>query len=139
MDALDAIQTDGVAVIGCFIVGCDGETRHSLDRLARFIQSSNLADVQLTLQTPFPGTTLRRRLEKQGRLLPGRGWSHCTLFDLTYQPDLMSVEELESAFRELVERVFAPLESARRQAIRTRVWHNNPRLRPCRSEPSSST
>jgi radical SAM superfamily enzyme YgiQ (UPF0313 family) len=139
MAAIDAIQAAGVAVIGCFIVGCDGETRASLDRLAAFIRSSSLADVQLTLQTPFPGTPLRRRLERDGRLLPGRGWSHCTLFDLTYRPDAMGVAELETAFRDLVRRVFAPAELARRQAIRKRVWQTNPRLRPCESEPSSSS
>jgi radical SAM superfamily enzyme YgiQ (UPF0313 family) len=139
MDAIDAIQADGVAVLGCFIVGCDGETRGSLDRLAEFIQASALADVQLTLQTPFPGTALRRRLEREGRLLSNRGWSHCTLFDLTYRPDIMSVAELESAFRGLVRRVFAPSESARRQAIRKRVWQQNPRFRPCTYEPSPST
>ncbi len=139
MNAIDAIQAAGVAVIACFIVGCDGETQFSLDRLAKFIELSQVADVQLTLQTPFPGTALRRRLEREGRLLPDRGWSHCTLFDLTYRPDAMDVVELELAFRDLVLRVFAPPESARRQAIRKRVWQNNPRLRPCESEPFSST
>src|SRR5438067_10614055 len=99
INAIDAIQASGVAVVGCFIVGCDGETRGSLDRLAEFLQASALADVQLTLQTPFPGTALRRRLEREGRLLPDRGWSHCTLFDLTYRPDAMRVAELESSFR----------------------------------------
>lgn len=137
--ALDAIQGAGVAVIGCFIVGADGETHDSLDRLATFLESSTLADVQLTLQTPFPGTALRRRLEREGRLLANRGWSHHTLFDLTYQPDAMSVGELESAFRGVARRVFGPSESVRRQAIRKRVWQINPRLRPCDSEPSAST
>lgn len=137
--ALDAIQAAGVAVIGCFIVGCDGETWDSLDRLAEFVESCDLTDVQLTLQTPFPGTALRRRLAREGRLLPGRGWSHCTLFDLTFRPDAMTVGELEAAFRGLVRRVFAPGPAARRRAIRRRVWQNNPRLRRCESEPSSST
>jgi radical SAM superfamily enzyme YgiQ (UPF0313 family) len=135
MAALDAIQSAGVAVIGCFIVGCDGETHASLDRLARFIELSNLADVQLTLQTPFPGTALRRRLEREGRLLADRDWSFYTLFDLTYQPDAMSVGELEMSFRSLVCRVFAPDQSTRRQAIRKRIWQSNPRLRPWESEP----
>jgi radical SAM superfamily enzyme YgiQ (UPF0313 family) len=130
MAALEAVQAAGVAVIGCFIVGCDGETRHSLDRLAEFIAACPLADVQLTLQTPFPGTALRRRLEREGRLLPERGWSHCTLFDLTYRPDEMSVEELELAFKDLLRRVFSPAESARRRSIRRQVWHNHSRLRP---------
>jgi hypothetical protein len=41
MNALDAIQAAGVAVIACFIVGCDGETRTTLNRLARFMQQPN--------------------------------------------------------------------------------------------------
>jgi radical SAM superfamily enzyme YgiQ (UPF0313 family) len=135
MSAVGAIQSAGVAVIGCFIVGCDGETRDSLDRLTEFIHSCDLADVQLTLQTPFPGTALRGRLEREGRFLPSRGWSHCTLFDLTYRPDKMGVAELETAFRDLVCRVFAADETTHRRSIRKRIWQNNPRLRPCLSKP----
>ncbi|MFO0808253.1 MAG: cobalamin-dependent protein [Gemmataceae bacterium] len=135
-DAIGAIQDAGVAVIGCFIVGCDGETQKSIDRLVRFVLDSELADVQLTLQTPFPGTALYQRLRRQGRLLPERGWSYHTLFDVTYQPDAMTVPDLELAFRGLVREVFAPAPTARREAIRRRVWHTNPRLRPWASEPS---
>jgi radical SAM superfamily enzyme YgiQ (UPF0313 family) len=139
LNAIDAIQAAGVAVIGCFMVGCDGETHGSLDRLAELIDASALADVQLTLQTPFPGTALRRRLEREGRLLPKRGWAYYTLFDLTYQPDAMSIVGLESAFRDLVRRVYCPAGTVRRQAIRKRIWKQNPRFRLCASEPSPST
>jgi radical SAM superfamily enzyme YgiQ (UPF0313 family) len=138
-DALEAIQETGVSVIGCFIVGCDGETRGSLDHLAHFIQASPLADVQLTLQTPFPGTALHRRLEKQGRLLADRGWPWYTLFDVTYEPDLMNPAELEAAFRDLVREVFSPAAAGRRAAIRRETWRRNSRLRPCDSERFTST
>jgi radical SAM superfamily enzyme YgiQ (UPF0313 family) len=138
-DAVLAIQDAGVAVAGCFIVGCDGETRASLDALARLIRESPLADVQLTLQTPFPGTALHRRLHRQGRLLPGRGWSYYTLFDVTYQPEPLSVAELETAFRDLVGEVFAPDTVARRNEVRRRTWRRNPRLHAWASEPSSAT
>jgi len=139
MDALSAIQEAGVAVIGCFIVGCDGETRQSIEKLARFLDDCLLADVQLTVQTPFPGTALHRRLYREGRLLPDRGWSSHTLFDVTYRPDSMTVEELETAFRELVCSVFSPQPAMRRTSIRRTVWHNHPKLRPCASEPCSFT
>jgi radical SAM superfamily enzyme YgiQ (UPF0313 family) len=137
--AVQAIQEAGVAVIGCFLVGCDGETRQSLDNLARFILDSPLADVQLTLQTPFPGTALHRRLSQEGRLLPERGWSSYTLFDVTYRPDRLSVEELEGAFQDLVRRVFDGNAATRRGAIRREVWQRNPRLRPCPFERGSSS
>lgn len=122
IDAVEAIQESGVAVIGCFIVGSDGESHESLHALGEFIQSSPFADIQLTLQTPFPATALHARLAREGRLLPGRDWSSYTLFDLTYRPDRLSPEELERGFRNLVRCTFAPGPSARRLEIRQRIW-----------------
>jgi hypothetical protein len=121
MDALCAIREAAVVALGCFVVGCGGETQRSIDRLADFLLRCPLADVQITLQTPFPGTALRRRLERQGRLLPGHGWQHHTLFDVTYQPDSMAVEELEIAFRELIQRVDSVEATQRRAKIRRNV------------------
>ena len=129
MDAVRAIQQSSVAVNGCFIVGADGETPASLDRLVRFILDSPLADVQVTVQTPFPGTALRSQLARQGRLIAQRGWPHYTLFDVTYQPDRMSVAELEEGFRDVLRNVFGQQAAARRDRLRRQTWHDNPRLR----------
>jgi radical SAM superfamily enzyme YgiQ (UPF0313 family) len=118
MQAVEAIQNAGVAVMGCFIVGGDAETRDSIDRLARFIESSPFADIQLTVQTPFPGTALYRRLDSVGRVIAERDWSYYTLFDVTFRPDQMTVAELEDGFRQLVRRVFRPEETIRRKLIR---------------------
>ncbi len=84
--------------------------------------------MQITLQTPFPGTPLYRRLQRAGRLLAERGWPYYTLFDVTYRPDAMSVVELETGFRALVRRVFTPDAVARRNRIRRETWRRNPRL-----------
>ncbi|HEY3241731.1 MAG TPA: DUF4070 domain-containing protein [Phycisphaerae bacterium] len=139
MDALQAIQETGVAVNGCFILGCDGETRSSIDRLARFATDASLADVQITLQTPFPGTALRRRLQREKRLLANRDWSHYTLFDVTFQPDAMPIEELEHAFRDLLRQVFDPEAVRCRQMLRRKIWQRHPKLGPSEFEPSCVT
>ena len=131
MDAVEAIQAAGVAVAGCFIVGGDGETEASLERLGAFLERAPMADVQLTLQTPFPGTTLYQKLSAQSRLLEDRGWSYHTLFDVTYRPAAMSVETLELRFRDLIQRVFGAEPTRRRAEIRRRVWAKNPGLSPC--------
>jgi radical SAM superfamily enzyme YgiQ (UPF0313 family) len=130
LEAILAIQEAGVAVIGRFIVGCDGETRESLDELAAFLLNSPLADVQITVQTPFAGTALYERLRQERRLLPERGWDHYTLCDLTYRPTPLIVGELEAGFRGLVRAVFAAEPTRRRQALRRNIWAKNPRLRP---------
>ena len=125
LQAVETIQAAGVSVNGCFIVGAEGETRESLERLTEFLLEAPFAEIQVTLQTPFPGTALQRRLQRAGRLLPGRGWSHYTLFDVTYQPDLLSVSELELGFREVLEHVFGAAATRRRKRIRSGVWRNN--------------
>jgi hypothetical protein len=118
-----------MAVIGCLIVGAAGETRASLGRVRNFVLDSQLADVQITLQTPFPGTPLRENLARAGRLLPDRGWSYYTLFDVAYRPDCLTVAELEQAYRELLIDVFSESPARRRAAIRRETWNRNPVLR----------
>ena len=122
LDAIDTIQASGIVVNGCFIAGADGETDHSLDSMATFINESNLAEVQLTLQTPFPGTGLYRRLKKAGRLLPDRDWSYYTLFDVVHQPDCMSVEQLEAGFLRTISSVFSGSAAAKRTSLRRKIW-----------------
>jgi radical SAM superfamily enzyme YgiQ (UPF0313 family) len=110
-------------------VGAEGETRESLTRLVDFILASPLAEVQLTLQTPFPGTKLHQRMRDQGRLLADRGWSHYTLFDVTYEPDQLSVKELEQAFRDVLAAVYGPQATNRRNELRKQIWKTHRRRR----------
>jgi radical SAM superfamily enzyme YgiQ (UPF0313 family) len=129
MRALQAIQAAGVVVNGCFIVGAEGETRESLGRMVEFILASPLAEVQITLQTPFPGTRLRERLQEQNRLLAHRSWPFHTLFDVTYEPDSMTVEDLEQGFRDVLAGVYNQPASERRSRLRKEVYRTHRRLR----------
>jgi len=122
MAALEAIQDHGIAVVGCFVLGADGETRDSITNLTRFLLDCPLADVQVALQTPFPGSPLRKRLLREGRIISGRGWDYYTLFDVTFLPDCMTVSDLEDAYRELAAVVYAAAENNRRSSIRKRIW-----------------
>lgn len=129
LESIHAIQDAGVAVNGCFILGADGETHASIEKLIHFINESPFADIQLTLQTPFPGTRLYDRLKQSGRLLEDRGWPYYTLFDVTYEPDLLSVAELEQAFEKAMAEIFSTAATAQRLAIRKQILKNKRRLR----------
>ncbi|MGK0203736.1 MAG: radical SAM superfamily enzyme YgiQ (UPF0313 family) [Planctomycetota bacterium] len=122
MAAVHAVQAAGVVVNACFIIGADGETAASLDQLAEFVMSADLAEVQITLQTPFPGSALHTRMIRENRMLPNRSWRDHTLFDLTYQPDRMTVEDLEQGFHDLLSRVFGSEPSQRRETARRNIW-----------------
>lgn len=126
LDAVERVQDAGIAVNGCFIIGAEGETQESIGRLIDFVLRSPFADVQLTLQTPFPGTPLYDRLRRAGRIIPQRGWSYYTLFDVTYVPDKMSINALEASFENALLEVYSASAASRRRAIRQRIWSKHP-------------
>lgn len=111
------IQDHGISVNGCFIFGFDNHSPQVFESTWEFIQTSGLAEVQLTILTPFPGTRLYENLKAQGRLLEQNFWEKCTLFDVTFQPAKMSPEQLREGFRELVREVYNDENTAHRKAI----------------------
>jgi radical SAM superfamily enzyme YgiQ (UPF0313 family) len=115
LEAIDKIQSRGVTVNGCFVLGLDNHTPDIFERVKEFVERSRLIEVQLTVQTPFPGTPLYERLQRDGRLLRPRFWERCTLFDVTYQPKHMSVEQLEEGLRWLFREVYNEREFTRRK------------------------
>jgi radical SAM superfamily enzyme YgiQ (UPF0313 family) len=72
-----------------------------------FLRDTGLYEVQITIQTPFPGTPLYERLERDGRLIDPTDWKTCTLFDVNFRPLSMSVEELRRGFRKLAVELYS--------------------------------
>lgn len=105
--AIDRIQSHGIAVNGCFVLGLDGDNTDVFDRVWDFAKESGLFDVQITVLTAFPGTPLYHRLLGEGRLLDELSWEKCTLFDVNIQPKQMSVSELERGLVELGQRLYS--------------------------------
>jgi radical SAM superfamily enzyme YgiQ (UPF0313 family) len=104
--AVRRIQSHGIRVNGCFVLGLDGHGPEIFNDVYDFVEELELFDVQITVQTPFPGTPLYERLEREGRLLYDGSWERCTLFDVNYEPRGMSVDELRTGFRRLGERLY---------------------------------
>ena len=85
------------------------------------MRESGLYEVQITILTPFPGTPLYERLEREGRILRPGSWELCTLFDVNFKPSGMSVPELEQGFRDLARQLYdAPTTQERRRKFWTR-------------------
>jgi radical SAM superfamily enzyme YgiQ (UPF0313 family) len=115
LEAIDKIQSHGVSVNGCFIVGLDTHTPDVFEKLKAFIDRSGLLEVQITVMTPFPGTPLHDRLRREGRLLKDRYWDRCTLFDVNYVPKRMTVRQLEEGLMYLFREVYNESEFVKRQ------------------------
>lgn len=122
LEAIERIQSRGITVNGCFILGLDGDTPEVFDEVFRFVRESRLYEVQVTFLTAFPGTPLYRRLKAEGRILRDRAWDLCTLFDINFQPRNMSVAELQAGFMGLVKRLYNEHETkARRRGFKQRL------------------
>lgn len=117
-DKIERIQRRGISVNGCFIVGFDHDEPDCFENLANFIEASPLTEVQVTILTPFPGTALYQRLLNQGRLLDPTAWNKCTLFDVNFVPAQMTPSELEAGFADLIQSVYSPESSRKREANR---------------------
>ena len=115
LEAIGRIQSRGVTVNGCFVLGLDNHTPEIFGQVKEFVERSRLLEVQLTVLTPFPGTPLYNRLAREGRLLQPRYWDRCTLFDVNYRPRGMTVEQLEEGLRWLFGEVYNEREYTRRQ------------------------
>lgn len=106
-EAIRRIQDCGIAVNGCFVLGLDGSGTDVFDRIFDFVRDSGLYEVQITIQTAFPGTPLYRRLQLENRILRDGAWELCTLFDVNFTPANMTVKELEAGLRTLGQRLYS--------------------------------
>jgi len=80
MDMVNTITANGLTVMGSFILGFDNEPTGTGDRIAAFVESTNLPNVMLNLLVPLPYTRLFERLKREGRL--NEDLSKDTLHDL---------------------------------------------------------
>ncbi|HEX6976696.1 MAG TPA: radical SAM protein [Vicinamibacterales bacterium] len=106
-DAIRRIQSHGITVNGCFILGLDGHTPAVFEQVLAFARATSLYDVQITVLTAFPGTPLYERLSREGRILDDNRWDLCTLFDVNHEPRGMSGKELKAGIYWLTERLYS--------------------------------
>jgi radical SAM superfamily enzyme YgiQ (UPF0313 family) len=124
--AIAKIQSYGITVNGCFILGLDGDTPEVFDDVLRFVRESGLYEVQVTFLTAFPGTPLHARLQREGRIIRERAWELCTLFDINFRPRGMSVAELQAGFLGLVKQLYSAEETSERRRKFKRMLRTSP-------------
>jgi radical SAM superfamily enzyme YgiQ (UPF0313 family) len=106
-EAINRIQSHGITVNGCFILGLDGQDKTIFNDVFAFVKESGLYEVQITIMTAFPGTPLYKRLIRENRVITDGDWKKCTLFDVNYYPRDMTVQELEDGFCGLAEKLYS--------------------------------
>jgi radical SAM superfamily enzyme YgiQ (UPF0313 family) len=136
LSAIAKIQSYGVTVNGCFILGLEGDTPEVFDEVLHFVRASGLYEVQVTFLTAFAGTPLYARLKAEGRIIRDRAWDLCTLFDINFHPKQMTAAQLQAGFMSLVKQLYSAEETAERRRNFKRRLRFSPNFgrRACRTE-----
>jgi radical SAM superfamily enzyme YgiQ (UPF0313 family) len=87
VESLQNILKNGLAVIGSFIIGLDGEKKGAGERICAFMEQTAIPVAMLGILQAAPHTRLWHRLEKEGRLRPDMGDDLGTFSALNFEPD----------------------------------------------------
>ncbi len=116
-DAIKKLHDHGIAIVGCFIFGSDTQDRDVFRRTVDFALEHQIDAVQLTLETPLPGTALYRQLAAEDRLLLTdypQDWKHYTIVEPVFRMVNFTPRE---AYEEL-QRAYAEVSSLRSSLVR---------------------
>jgi radical SAM superfamily enzyme YgiQ (UPF0313 family) len=87
--AIKKIQDYGIGIEGSFIFGLDADTPDVFKRTLDFAVSSGLELASFGVLTPFPGTPLYRKLERERRII-SRDWRKYDIGHAVYKPGITS-------------------------------------------------
>jgi radical SAM superfamily enzyme YgiQ (UPF0313 family) len=110
-----AIQESGIGVYGSFIVGMDEDDHSVFEKTIDFVNENHIMGTQVTILTPFPGSRLRDRFEREGRLT-NHDWRYYTAWNPVIIHPILSEEELEEGLLRIYRGVYND-ESARDRAL----------------------
>lgn len=97
-EAIAIMQSYGISVNGCFVLGMDGDTEELLLSLPEQVKYLNLNLARFSILTPVPNSSLFRKLDGEGRILT-RDWSYYGQHQAVFKPRNMSPERLEEIYR----------------------------------------
>lgn len=99
--SIKKIHDYGISMMGSFIFGFDYDTIDIFDETDEFIRKSEIDVPIFQILTPYPGTALFNRFNKEGRILT-KDWSKYDLERVVFQPKNMTKQELEENYEHFV-------------------------------------
>lgn len=94
----------GIIVRGLFMFGLEHDDENVFDETDRLTREAGIDNVYAGILTPFPGTRLYRRLEREGRLLH-KTWDKYDTKNVVFRPRNISPEVLQAKWDERYRRV----------------------------------
>ncbi|HTS26114.1 MAG TPA: radical SAM protein [Bryobacteraceae bacterium] len=124
---VNRIHVHGIAVQAGIVFGFDQDTPEIFQDTLDFLEEVGVQNATFNILTPYPGTTLFRRLDEAGRILT-RDWrKYNARADVVYQPARMSPEQLLAGYRYANERFYSLASIAKRlKRSPVQIWWTLP-------------
>ena len=113
---IKTIQNHQIGIQGAFIFGFDGDEPTIFKKTVEFVQENNIDLPTFSVLTPFPGTPLFSRLEKERRIFD-LNWSHYDMSHVVFKPKKMTVQELQEGYLWAQKYICAP-----RSILKRLLW-----------------
>lgn len=98
--AVRNIHDNGMAVIGDFMFGFDTDTPDVFDETLRMIKELQIDLADFCVLTPFPGTPIYNKLDKEGRIIT-KDWSQYNLKNVVFKPKNMTPNKLMHGLKKM--------------------------------------
>ncbi|MCL4472685.1 MAG: B12-binding domain-containing radical SAM protein [Actinobacteria bacterium] len=105
-DKIRIFHKHKIGLIGCFVFGFDGDDQSVFKKTVKFINRNNIDCPQLTVLTPYPGTSLRAELLSQDRIIHSR-WEKYDVGNVAFIPKKMTPEELQAGYQWACKKVYS--------------------------------
>ncbi len=99
-EAIALMQSYGISVNGCFVLGMDGDTEEQLLSIPEQVKYLNLNLARFSILTPVPNSPLFNRLKAEGRILT-EDWSRYSQNEVVFKPRNMSPERLKEIYMQV--------------------------------------
>src|SRR5262245_28809415 len=94
-----------ITIQGCFVFGNDEDTLDTFDETAEFVIKTEIDLPRFAILTPFPGTPLHHRLQREGRILT-RDWEKYDGQHVVFEPKRMTPAELQNGHEAAWKKVY---------------------------------
>jgi radical SAM superfamily enzyme YgiQ (UPF0313 family) len=119
---IEKLHSKGVAVQGTFVFGFDHDNHEVFARTVRFCVQTGIDLPRFAVVTPFPGTALFHRLEREGRILT-KNWELYDGQHVVFQPVHLTPAELLAGHEWAWKEVYSLTNITRRLAKARQVLH----------------
>ncbi|MCX7703312.1 MAG: B12-binding domain-containing radical SAM protein [Planctomycetota bacterium] len=118
--AIKRCHASGVAFHASLIFGLDEQTPRTFERTLDFLLRNSVPSISANILTPYPGTRLFERLNRERRILH-TNWSFYDHTTVCFQPKNMSPEELSERYLNFRKDFFSFSSIVRRSYAQLRV------------------